>query len=163
MKVQFRSSSPSEQSLIPSQYDFVGRQAPSQKTEFLHLSAQWYSSSPKRQSLLPSHSLSTLLLSHLKIEWKCYRRILNQDGRVVKALDLSSNGGIPAWVRTSLLVNFFYLNIFKGFLEMHSKFAQWNWSGVQVHCDSSDPSSQLICPSQNWVRGIHSRDVSHLK
>ena len=30
-----------------------------------------------------------------------------QDGRVVKALDLSSNGGIPAWVRTSLLVIFF--------------------------------------------------------
>ena len=34
-----------------------------------------------------------------------------QDGRVVKALDLSSNGGIPAWVRTSLLVNFFYFSI----------------------------------------------------
>ena len=26
---------------------------------------------------------------------------------MVKALDLSSNGGIPAWVRTPLLVNFF--------------------------------------------------------
>ena len=33
--------------------------------------------------------------------------LAHQDGRVVKALDLSSNGGIPAWVRTSLLVIFF--------------------------------------------------------
>ena len=39
------------------------------------------------------------------------RQFLHQDGRVVKALDLSSNGGIPAWVRTSLLVNFFYFFI----------------------------------------------------
>ena len=35
----------------------------------------------------------------------------NQDGRVVKALDLSSNGGIPAWVRTSLLVIFFIYSL----------------------------------------------------
>jgi hypothetical protein len=29
----------------------------------------------------------------------------NQDGRVVKALDLRSNGHMSAWVRTPLLVN----------------------------------------------------------
>ena len=30
--------------------------------------------------------------------------LTNQDGRVVKALDLSSNGRMSAWVRTPLLV-----------------------------------------------------------
>ena len=35
--------------------------------------------------------------------------LIRQDGRVVKALDLSSNGGIPAWVRTPLLVIFFFI------------------------------------------------------
>ena len=32
---------------------------------------------------------------------------INQDGRVVKALDLSSNGRMSAWVRTPLLVCYF--------------------------------------------------------
>ena len=41
----------------------------------------------------------------------------DQDGRVVKALDLSSNGGIPAWVRTPLLVSLFYFFFFQIFLE----------------------------------------------
>ena len=36
---------------------------------------------------------------------------INQDGRVVKALDLSSNGRMSAWVRTPLLVCIFYLNL----------------------------------------------------
>ena len=40
-----------------------------------------------------------------------FYQVVDQDGRVVKALDLSSNGGIPAWVRTSLLVNFFSFSI----------------------------------------------------
>ena len=37
----------------------------------------------------------------------------NQDGRVVKAMDLSSNGRMSAWVRTPLLVYlfFYFLNI----------------------------------------------------
>ena len=30
---------------------------------------------------------------------------VHQDGRVVKALDLSSNGRVSAWVRTPLLVD----------------------------------------------------------
>ena len=30
--------------------------------------------------------------------------MVHQDGRVVKALDLRSNGHMPAWVRTPLLV-----------------------------------------------------------
>ena len=34
---------------------------------------------------------------------KCTRFIANQDDRVVKALDLSSNGRMSAWVRTPLL------------------------------------------------------------
>lgn len=32
-------------------------------------------------------------------------QVLNQDGRVVKALDLRSNGHMSAWVRTPLLVD----------------------------------------------------------
>ena len=37
-------------------------------------------------------------------------RFLNyQDGRVVKALDLSSNGHMSAWVRTPLLVKIFII------------------------------------------------------
>ena len=35
----------------------------------------------------------------------------NQDGRVVKALDLSSNGRMSAWVRTPLLVIFFTVDV----------------------------------------------------
>ena len=35
----------------------------------------------------------------------------NQDGRVVKALDLSSNGQMSAWVRTPLLVNVLWRDI----------------------------------------------------
>ena len=35
---------------------------------------------------------------------------VNQDGRVVKALDLSSNGRMSAWVRTPLLVYDFASN-----------------------------------------------------
>ena len=34
----------------------------------------------------------------------------NQDGRVVKALDLSSNGRMSAWVRTPLLVGELFLD-----------------------------------------------------
>ena len=37
--------------------------------------------------------------------------LLHQDGRVVKALDLSSNGRMSAWVRTPLLVMFFVIDV----------------------------------------------------
>lgn len=36
--------------------------------------------------------------------WASGELIAHQDGRVVKALDLRSNGRMPAWVRTPLLV-----------------------------------------------------------
>ena len=35
-----------------------------------------------------------------------FYRHQNQDGRVVKALDLRSNGHEPTWVRTPLLVGY---------------------------------------------------------
>ena len=38
------------------------------------------------------------------ITCKLSPELSNQDGRVVKALDLSSNGRMSAWVRTPLLV-----------------------------------------------------------
>ena len=34
--------------------------------------------------------------------------LLHQDGRVVKALDLSSNGRMSAWVRSPLLVEMIF-------------------------------------------------------
>ena len=36
---------------------------------------------------------------------------VHQDGRVVKALDLSSNGRMSAWVRTPLLVTVYWGNM----------------------------------------------------
>ena len=44
-----------------------------------------------------------------RLDWLQISFFFNQDGRVVKALDLSSNGRMSAWVRTPLLVNSFLL------------------------------------------------------
>ena len=45
-----------------------------------------------------------------------YNCIANQDGRVVKALDLRSNGHMSAWVRTPLLVEAILNRTQRGFL-----------------------------------------------
>ena len=40
-----------------------------------------------------------------------FTSVVHQDGRVVKALDLSSNGQMSAWVRTPLLVKVLWRDI----------------------------------------------------
>ena len=39
----------------------------------------------------------------------------SQDGRVVKALDLNSNGQMSAWVRTPLLAQIIFVNDYRTF------------------------------------------------
>ena len=67
------------------------------------------------ESVLFEHVISMILMN------KRY----NQDGRVVKALDLSSNGRMSAWVRSPLLVTFLsntHLNLFCYFVSKHKFF-----------------------------------------
>ena len=45
-------------------------------------------------------------VSKLSVEYVNVK--FHQDGRVVKALDLSSNGRMSAWVRSPLLVNYIW-------------------------------------------------------
>ena len=66
------------------------------------------------------------------------KSVCNQDGRVVKALDLSSNGGIPAWVRTPLLVLFFILFL----LSTTAPFDQ-HFQRSYLQIDNASPSLQI--------------------
>ena len=63
---------------------------------------------------------------------------MHQDGRVVKALDLSSNGQMSAWVRTPLLVKILWrdiktqLNMSPISIDTHDRyFTPQNYNGPQ--------------------------------
>ena len=90
------------------------------------------------------------------------RHILHQDGRVVKALDLSSNGRMSAWVRTPLLVHITFRRIYAMWypLKFLSKILMLWWPNGNVislvyqgstECTGSVP---LSSPSQTHVLSL---------
>ena len=54
--------------------------------------------------------MNEFMVAHNIVIFKLFSMFSNQDGRVVQALDLSSNGRMSAWVRTPLLVGELFLD-----------------------------------------------------
>ena len=73
---------------------------------------------------------------------------LNQDGRVVKALDLSSNGRMSAWVRSPLLVVDYFENISKEVMKMNtSMHFIFKWSTDLFRREGGSNSHQHLRPA----------------
>ena len=67
--------------------------------------SQWARFPNTRQWVrIPPHNVYSQMVCSISIRTLSIQFFRYQDGRVVKALDLSSNGHMSAWVRTPLLV-----------------------------------------------------------